>query len=56
MAWKRLVEIDNLQKKIDEEKKPKNNKIEKKHRKKPKIEVIHKPDRFDLDIIKIIHR
>ena len=26
------------------------------HKKKPKIEVVHRPDRFDLDIIKITHR
>jgi len=56
MVWKRLVDIDNYQKKIEEQKKPKGNSIEKKHKKKPKIEVIHTPDRFDLNIVRITHR
>ena len=55
MPWTRINYIDNLRKMIDE-KKPERNSIEKKHKKKPKIEEVHRPDRFDLDIIKITHR
>jgi len=56
MGWTRINYIDNLQKAMNEEKKPKGNSIEKKHKKKPKIEVIHRPNRFDLDIVRITHR
>ena len=56
MVWKRLVEIDNYQKRLEDKKKPKGNSIERKHKKRPKIEVIHTPDRFDLDIVRITAR
>jgi len=56
MGWTRINYIDNLQKAMNEEKKPERNSIEKKHKKKPKQELVHKTDRFDLEIIKITHR